>query len=63
MKGRNDPVKKHMDELQKPRTFRDRKKESKKNPPIDPSEMRHPKHLPYKRQRRWDYDGELDEDD
>lgn len=50
--AKRDPVKKNMDLLQKPRTFRDRKKENKKNPPKD-LEMPHPKHPPYKRTEDW----------
>lgn len=57
-----DPVKKNMDLFQKPRTFRDRKKENKKNPPKD-LEMPHPKHQPYKRTKeRYELE-DFDDDD
>lgn len=64
MKGRKNPVKKNMDEYQKPRTFRDRKKESKKYPQTD--EAPHPRHDPYCRPNRgcirYDLDEEADDE-
>ena len=45
MKGRRDPVKKNMDLIHKPKTFRDRKKEFK----LGKNKQEHPKHAPYKR--------------
>lgn len=45
--GRRDPVKKNMDLLHKPRTFRDRRKEAK----LGEAKRDHPKHPPYKREQ------------
>lgn len=45
MKGRRDPVAKNMNEFNKPKTFRDRKKEVK----LGEVKREHPKHEPYAR--------------
>lgn len=52
MSGRRDPVKKNMDILHKPRTFRDR---SKDRPEEDWRDEIHPKHQPYNRTKQENY--------
>lgn len=50
--GRKDPVKKNMDLLHKPVTHRNRKRESKNNPPVDHDTLK-PQHRPYERTKDW----------
>lgn len=54
MKNKRNPVAKHMNEFNKPRTYRDRKKQAKR----DGDFREHPRHRPYKRERfdKDDYD-------
>jgi hypothetical protein len=47
MKGKRNPVAQHMNEFNKPKTFRNRKKGNKEK--VADSELHHPVHEPYKR--------------
>lgn len=68
-KGRRDPVKKNMDVLHKPKTFRDRKKEYARNKKYEGIEHEHPVHQPYHRAEKYkdmyddpaDYEEELED--
>lgn len=64
-KGRRDPVKKNMDVLHKPKTFRDRKKEYARNKKYEGIEHEHPVHQPYHRAEKYKdmYENEPAEDE
>ena len=47
MKGKRNPVAQHNNEFNKPRTFRNRKKDHKRK--IADEELAHPVHEPYRR--------------
>lgn len=47
MKGKRNPVAKNINEFNKPKTFRNRKKDHKAK--VSDSELKHPLHEPYKR--------------
>ena len=49
MKGKRNPVAEHMNEFNKPKTFRNRKKEYARKLKLKDEELNHPVHTPYKR--------------
>lgn len=56
MKNKKDPVKKNTDLFQKPRTFRERKKNPSKKQAQESAqreELHHPQRQPYRREKNW----------
>jgi hypothetical protein len=49
MKGKRNPVAEHINEFNKPKTFRDRKKDYTRKAKFTEEELNHPLHQPYKR--------------
>jgi hypothetical protein len=49
MKGKRNPVAEHANEFNKPKTFRDRKKDYTRKNKLKDEELNHPVHQPYKR--------------
>jgi hypothetical protein len=49
MKGLRNPVAEHINEFNKPKTFRNRKKDYARKQKYADDELKHPVHQPYKR--------------